>query len=121
MANPNPVSGIKNLQPVKTKEEARKRGQAGGIASGIAKQKNKLYKEAIEKQIGKSLDDIVSSVIKKALKGDIKANEFLRDSMNQKPKEEIRISGNVGETINKLDELMTNEREPKVSSKGINK
>lgn len=34
-----------NLQPVKTKEEARERGRAGGIASGKAKRERKTMRQ----------------------------------------------------------------------------
>ena len=47
MANPE------NLQPVKTKKEARERGRNGGIKSGIAKRKKKLMTDAYVRAMGK--------------------------------------------------------------------
>ena len=43
-----PRDGTKNLKPVKTKEEARKRGAAGGRKSGEVRRKRKSMKEALE-------------------------------------------------------------------------
>jgi len=37
----------KNLKPVRTKEEARKRGRAGGIASGKARRKKKTIRDTL--------------------------------------------------------------------------
>ena len=42
-----------NLQPVKTKEEARERGRNGGIKSGEAKRKKKLMTDAYVRAMGK--------------------------------------------------------------------
>ena len=47
MANPE------NLQPVKTKKEARERGRNGGIKSGIAKREKKLMTDAYVRAMGK--------------------------------------------------------------------
>lgn len=45
MANPN--GNPNNLQPVRTKEEAKKRGAAGGKKSGIARRKKRNARQAI--------------------------------------------------------------------------
>lgn len=45
MANPN--GNIGNLQPVKTKEEARKRGRNGGIKSQQVQRERKKAKECM--------------------------------------------------------------------------
>lgn len=38
---------VKNLKPVRTKEEARVRGRAGGIASGKARRKKKTIRDTL--------------------------------------------------------------------------
>lgn len=48
-----PIPRPENLQPVKTKEEARERGRNGGIKSGIAKRKKKLMTDAYVRAMGK--------------------------------------------------------------------
>jgi hypothetical protein len=47
MSNPNPkrTPHPENLQPVKSKEEAREKGRRGGIASGEAKRQKKLLSQ----------------------------------------------------------------------------
>ena len=42
------MTNEQNLDPVKTKEEARKRGRAGGIASGKARREKKLMRETLD-------------------------------------------------------------------------
>lgn len=43
----NPKGNPENLQPVRTKEEAKKRGAAGGKKSGIARRKKRNARQAI--------------------------------------------------------------------------
>ena len=88
-----------NLRPVRTKEEARERGRAGGIASGIARRARakerqewqELFKLALrngDKEKIKSLSDAkgknmaISKAMKvklvtEALKGNLKAYELI--------------------------------------------
>ena len=86
------MANQKNIEPytIKSTSVARERGRKGGIASGKSKKETKLFKEEIEKQLGGSLDKIVSSLIKRASHGDVKASEFLRDTVGQKPIEQIQ-------------------------------
>lgn len=46
MANPN--GNIENLNPVRSKEEAKILGQKGGIASGEARRNKKTYTDAVK-------------------------------------------------------------------------
>jgi len=75
-----PRKGVENLQPVKTKAEARKRGANGGKASGEAKRKKKLmsqiYGEFLAEKFAVNVDGkkqdmtgekLVNSVVKKVL------------------------------------------------------
>ena len=48
-----PVPRPENLDPVRTKEEARKRGRNGGIKSGEARRKKKLMTDAYVRAMGK--------------------------------------------------------------------
>lgn len=72
--NPHPCSGTKNLKPVRTKAEAKKRGRAGGIKSGIARREKKLmsqiYNEFLAKKYGEKYgDEIVRDVMKDIIEG----------------------------------------------------
>lgn len=94
MANPN--GNIKNLDPVRTKEEAKKRGKNGGKASGKARRKKaslmkcaqrvlesdvpKELKGQLSKMVGEVEDEndtlftmAVASMVKESIKGNAKA------------------------------------------------
>lgn len=83
MANEN------NLKPVKSKEEARERGRAGGIKSGEVRREKKLFKETIEKKLGASIDSMIDSMITQAKCGNVQAITFLRDTIGEKPSDKI--------------------------------
>ena len=95
-----------------TEEEQRKIATKGGIASGKARRKKKLIKEQLElllslplkdenakrklKQLGIDADNLdnqmamIISIWNKALKGDIQAFNSIRDSVGEKPIEQIQ-------------------------------
>ena len=89
------MKGLENLQPVQTKEEARERGRNGGIASGKARKEKKIFREEIEKQIGKSIADIIKAAIEESKKGNVQASVFLRDTLGEKPKDEVDLNNKV--------------------------
>lgn len=103
-----------------TKEEARELGRLGGIASGIAKreqkQRRKEMKDTFETLLNMSLktgkvqtieeiqaftkiqgknitvnEALAVRVTQKALNGDLKAFEIIRDSIGEKPVDNLRI------------------------------
>lgn len=109
-----------NLDPVQSKDEARKRGRAGGIASGKARREKKLMRETLDMLLsmpiknGKSADvdsirsfaalkgkninvqeAILIAQVQKAMKGDTRAAEYVRDTIGQKPVENMSVSGEV--------------------------
>ena len=45
MSNPNPELHPENLDPIRSKEIARKRGRAGGIKAAKVKKEKKLWSE----------------------------------------------------------------------------
>ena len=49
---PNPKGNRNNLDPVKTKEEAKLRGRNGGIKSGQVKREKKLMSEILLRYLG---------------------------------------------------------------------
>lgn len=88
-----------NLRPVRTKEEARKRGANGGRASGEARRKKKTFREMVEAALsargtmGETVgDDVVLSMIEACLAGDVKAAAWLRDTRGEKPVEKAQSS-----------------------------
>lgn len=84
-----------NLKPVRTKDEARKRGATGGIKSGQARREKKLMREALEKRIGESLDSVTQALIDKAASGDVRAYEVIRDTLGEKPTDKLELAGKI--------------------------
>lgn len=110
------MAEIDNLEPVRTKEEARERGRRGGIASGEARRRKKTMRETLEAVLamqvgdGKSTDieaitkfaqlkgknitvqeAMIIAQAQKALKGDLAALQFIRDTMGQKPTDNMNL------------------------------
>lgn len=88
------MANEQNLKPITTlsSEEAKKRGAAGGIKSGEARREKKLFKDEILKRMGEDdWNDMIDRLIARAKNTD-KAFEVLRDTIGQKPKEEIEAN-----------------------------
>lgn len=118
------------LRPINiTSEEARERGRKGGKASGEARRRKKLFKETFEILLemplkgGKSTDvesiknfasmkgknisvqdAVIISILQKAMKGDIRAAEYIRDTIGQKPTDNLNIEGEAVIIVNDLKE-----------------
>lgn len=119
-----------NLNPVQSKEEARKRGRAGGIASGKARREKKMMRETLDMLLamplkngkfadvesirsfaalkGKNIsvqEAILIAQVQKAMKGDTRAAEYVRDTMGQKPTDSVDMNMNVPVMFEGEDEL----------------
>ncbi len=92
-----------NMRPPRTKEEAKQRGRNGGIASGIARRRKRDMKDAAQlllsmpvkfqsvadqmKNLGFAEEDLTNqmsilvSMYKEAMSGNVRAAEFLRDTI----------------------------------------
>ena len=118
-------------QSERTKEEQRAIARKGGIASGKARREKKLMRETLDILLsmplknGKNADvdsirnfaalkgkninvqeAMMIAQVQKAMKGDTKAAEFVRDTMGQKPVENVNMSGEIN---NPFAELSTEE------------
>lgn len=90
-----------NLQPVRSKNEARKRGKTGGKKSGEARRKKKALREHLEALLAGKQDNMTTAealtlaLVEKGLSGDVRAFEVIRDTIGEKPvdKSEQQISG----------------------------
>ena len=95
-----------NLIPMneRSESEVRELGKKGGIASGKARRERKTLKEELLLLLsqGDTQEKISLSLIKEALKGNTKAFEIIRDTVGEKPKEEIEVSD---VTNKKFDEI----------------
>ena len=98
------MANEKNLKPVRSKAEARERGRNGGIASGKARRENKLIKDRILERMGESdWDTMIDNLIARAQE-DTKSFETLRDTIGQKPKDEVNMNTSLVFTFEAEDE-----------------
>lgn len=95
------MANEQNLRPVRSKNEARIKGKAGGIKSGQVRAARKTLKEELLLLLsaGDTQEKISLALIQKALNGDTKAFEVIRDSIGEKQTEKIEQSGELNNTI----------------------
>ena len=86
----------KNLRPVLTSEEAKKRGSMGGKRCAEAKRERKRLRELLEIALAQPCDTkgthaeaITSALVARALTGDVRAYEVIRDTLGEKPTEQV--------------------------------
>lgn len=104
--------GIENLKPVtkRTKNEAREISKKGGIKSGESRRERKKLKEELLLLLSENNNNRKMSlaILKKALKGNIKAFEIIRDTIGEKPKEQIEntnIEMSYEDYIKKIEDI----------------
>jgi hypothetical protein len=77
---------------VPTSEQARINGRKGGLASAKAKKERKTIREQLllllEK--GDTQSNMCVALVEKALNGDVKSFEVIRDTIGEKPVDEIK-------------------------------
>lgn len=102
------MANEQNLKPVRTKSEARERGKNGGIKSGEVRKQRKTLKEELLLLLseGQMQEKISLSLIQEALNGNTKAYEIIRDTIGEKPQDNVKISG---ELNNPFEGLSTEE------------
>lgn len=116
---PNP----ENVKPheftsEQSREKAAENGRKGGIASGKAKRERKAMREAleeilsreyVEKETGDKVDGstlIMVKTFKNALNGDMRAIEFIRDTLGEKPMEKLEINADLEKAKRRIAELV---------------
>ena len=86
-------------------EELKRRQSNGGKKSADVRRQNKLIRERILERMGESdWDTMIDNLIERA-SNDTKSFEVLRDTIGQKPTEQIELSSRK-EAQNKLDEML---------------
>ena len=102
------MANEQNLKPVRTKSEARERGKNGGIKSGEVRKQRKTLKEELLLLLseGQTQEKISLSLIQEALEGNTKAYEIIRDTIGEKPQDNVKISD---ELNNPFEGLSTEE------------
>lgn len=103
------MANEQNLKPIRkgdlSKEELKKRQSNGGKKSADARRENKLIRERILERMGESdWDTMIDNLIQRA-SNDTKSFEVLRDTIGQKPVEQLELSSRK-EAQNKLDEML---------------
>ena len=95
------IANEKNLKPVRSTSEARKKGKAGGIKSGKVRAERKTLKEELLLLLaqGNTQNKMSLALLKKAMNGDIRAYEVIRDTVGEKPTDKIEQSGELNNTI----------------------
>lgn len=90
-----------NLRPFHTLSESEQREirSKGGIASGEVRKAKKTMRQMLDYLLEKeiktnkgemsTLEAIMVSMIAKASKGDVRATEFIRDTIGQKPSDKV--------------------------------
>lgn len=101
------MAGKENLRPVSSKDEARERGRKGGLASGEARRKRKSLKEELllmleDEEVQKS---VTIALINQAQKGNVRAYEMIRDTIEEKPVEKVQST----QTIVDMSKFSTEE------------
>lgn len=101
-----------NFTSEQSREEAAKNGRKGGIASGKAKRERKKFRDTVLAFLEEADENgitnqehIIEAAIVKAMRGDIRAVEFLRDTIGEKPADELRLEGGVRFTFEGGDDL----------------
>ena len=108
------MANEQNLKSIgeRTTKEQREITSKGGKKSAEVRREKKMLKELLEEaleketQTGNRYIDITTALIKEAEKGNVKAYETIRDTLGQKPKEQIQHSGSLN---NPFEGLSTEE------------
>lgn len=87
-----------DLIPIRSTEEAKEKGRAGGKKSGEARRKKKLLKETLEAMLeiedkkGRTMQDAICiALFKRANAGDTKAFEIIRDTIGQGIQQKVQV------------------------------
>lgn len=97
-----------NLYP-RSSDEARENGRLGGIASGAARREKKMLIALLETKLAKRLPDgrtvaqgVVDAWITLAMSGDMTAIKELRDSVEGKPLQQVKVDADVNMSISSV-------------------
>jgi hypothetical protein len=109
------MANEQNLVPFneRTVSEQRTIAQNGGIASGKKRRERKKMREdllrylsEVDPETGNTMqENIVLAAVAKASNGDVRAIEFIRDTIGEKPADELRLEGGVRFTFDGGDDL----------------
>ena len=96
------MANEQNLKPYKkgelSSEEAKKRGRAGGKKSVEVRRERKKFREDLiaALETGNTQKNIIGALLIKAAQGDTKAFEVIRDTIGEKPVDNVNMTGDLG-------------------------
>lgn len=105
-------SGHANLEPIRSKAEARARGKAGGIRSGEARREKKLLSQIYREQMaldfgleasGLSFAGIIGAIL---ARGDSASVAMLREIREATEGNKVKVEGGIVVNITPLDEAL---------------
>ena len=106
------IANEQNLKPVtkRTKNEAREISKKGGIRSGESRRERKKLKEELLLLLSENDNNRKMSlaILRRAMDGDTKAFEIIRDTIGEKPKEQIEstnIEMSYEDYIKKIEDI----------------
>ena len=98
------MANEQNLR-VPTSTEARERGRKGGKASAAKRAERKTFREGLLLLLNEPLKDkagnpttnttqdaIIAALVKRAANGDTRAFEMIRDTIGEKPVQDVKVS-----------------------------
>ncbi len=103
------MANEQNLKPLTT-SKAREIGKKGGKRSAEIRKEKKMLRDLLEEALEKETEtgnkyiDITIALIKEAEKGNVKAYETIRDTLGQKPKENIKVGVSYEDYIKKVED-----------------
>lgn len=99
------MANVQNLI-VPSSELARKNGRKGGLKKAENERKRKTLREELLLLLseGDTQNKLSLSLIEKALTGDTKAFEVIRDTIGEKPKENISVGVSYEDYIKKVED-----------------
>lgn len=100
-----------------SREKAAENGRKGGIASGKAKRRRKAFAEAFEVLLERTFTDhngnemqgvdaLAAKVFRQAMDGDMRAIQFLRDTVGEMPVQRLEVDTIDPQARAEMDELL---------------
>lgn len=116
MANERNLRGYEFTSD-QSREKAAENGRKGGIASGKAKRRRKAFAEAFEVLLQREFSDrsgnpvqgvdaVAAKVFQQAMDGDMKAVQFLRDTVGEMPVQRVELDTIDPQARAEMDELL---------------
>lgn len=101
------MANEQNLRPqnMRTKSEQREIARKGGKAAAAKRAERKTFREGLLLLLNEPLKDksgvvtdkttqdaVIAGLVKRAISGDVRAAEFIRDTIGEKPVQDVKVS-----------------------------